>query len=112
MFVTKVQPCLTIPLAEGTVATVQGSAGATKIAELCNLDGANTITYKWQFSDDGAIWTDIGVAAPIAPGNSVTTLLTAHVFHRLRASGNLTATAALKVQSVMDWNAVMSFVNL
>jgi hypothetical protein len=89
MFVTKVEPQLEVALAEGTVATVQGLAAVPKEVVIDNLDAANTLTWKFQYSDDASTWTDIGVSATLAAGGSVRTTLEDHVFYRLRASGDL-----------------------
>lgn len=90
MFNTQVLPLVVVPLAEGTVLTIQGPAAITKRITLENLDSSNTLTYKWQWTDDGISWTDVAPFATIAPGAApVHADLTAHIRHRLRAYGDL-----------------------
>lgn len=110
MFNNKIQPLAEVPLSEGTVFTVQGPAAMTKMIVLENLDQANTMTWKFQYSDDGAAWTDVAVATTLAPGVAVHVDLTAHVFHRLRASGDLNIAVEAGVQ--MPFNDSFNFFNL
>jgi hypothetical protein len=110
MLVSKVQPNITVAVSEGTVLTVQGNAGETKSVTLENLDAANTLSYKWQYSSDGVTWTDVAPTATLAPTDHVHTDLTTYVYHRLRASGNLTMAA--KVDVYQAFNNIFSFVNL
>jgi len=110
MHVSKYQPAITVDIAEGTVLTVQGLASESKVIKIQNLDLANTLTYKFQYSLDGATWTDLAVSATLAPEAHIVTTLTTYVFHRLRASGNLTI--AVEVSAYQAWNDVFSFVNL
>jgi hypothetical protein len=110
MFDVKTQPQVVIPLTEGTVFVVQGPASMTKMVVLENLDQANTMTYKFQFSDDGTIYTDVAAFTTLAPGAAVHVDLTAHVFHRLRAFGDLLIAVEVGVQ--MPFNAAFNFFNL
>lgn len=110
MLITKTQPNITVPISEGTVLTIQGNAGESKVVVLENLDAANTLTYKWQYSSDGAVWIDLAASTTLAPTDHVTQVLTSYVYHRLRASGNLTLAA--KVDVYQTFNNIFSFVNL
>jgi hypothetical protein len=108
MFVTKSEPQISVGATEGTTFTVQGAAGATKRVAIKNLDSANTLTYRYQFSDDAQTWTDVATDTTLAPGAEVETDLTAHVFHRLRASGNLNIAA--KVDSSVAFQNTFTFI--
>lgn len=110
MLVSKTQPNITVPLTEGTVLTVQGNAAEVKAVTLENLDAASTLTYRFQWSDDGATWTDVAANTTLAPLAHVKVDLTAHVYHRLRAEGNLLIAA--KVDVYQSFNSIFSFVNL
>jgi len=110
MFVSKVQPNITVAISEGTVLTVQGNAAEVKSVVIENLDAANTLTYKWQSSDDGSTWTDVAASATLAPTEHIHADLSAHVYHRLRASGNLLI--SVKVDVYQSFNNIFSFVNL
>lgn len=89
MFVTKTEPKVAVALAEGTVFEIQGLSSIPKEVVIDNLDQINTLTWKFQYSDDGSTWTDIGTSATLAAEESVRTTLSDHVFYRLRASGDL-----------------------
>lgn len=106
MFVTKTVPKLTVAVSEGTVASIQTAAGKQKDTLIENLDGANTLTYRWQFSDDEISWTDVAPNSTVPPGGRVRTILSGHIFHRLRGLGNLNI--ALKVDSELE--ATTSFI--
>jgi CII-binding regulator of phage lambda lysogenization HflD len=81
MFDVRTQPLVTVPLAEGTVLTVQ--------VHLENLDVAATMSYKFQWSDDNVTWTDVAASTTLAPLAHIHVDLIAHIMHRLRASGDL-----------------------
>jgi hypothetical protein len=89
MFDVRTQPQVVVPLAEGTVLTVQGPAAITKKVHIENLDSSNTLTWKFQSSDDGVTWTDVAASTTLAPLGNVHVDLVAHIMHRLRASGDL-----------------------
>ena len=108
MFVTKSEPLINVGPTEGTIFTVQGSAGITKRTAIRNLDGASTLTFRYQFSDDGAAWTDVAPDTTLAPGAEIETDLTAHVFHRLRASGNLDI--ATKLDASVPFVSTFTFI--
>ena len=108
MFVTKSEPQINVGPTEGTIFTVQGSAGITKSVALKNLDGASTLTFRYQFSDDGQSWTDVGPDTTLAPGAEVETGLIDHVFHRLRASGNLDI--ATKLDASVPFVSTFTFI--
>ena len=110
MFITQNQPSLTVPVGEGTVFDVQGSAAESKTVKIMNLDDTNTLTYKFQYSDDGTTWTDVAALSTVAPADWLVTTLTAHVFHRLRAYGNLDI--AVEVSMVLSPSTRFTFVNL
>lgn len=110
MLVVKNQPTITVPLAEGTVLTVQGNAGESKIVTIENLDPASTLTYRFQYSSDGVTWTDVAANTTLAPLAHIDITLDTYVYHRLRASGNLLIAA--QVQAYQTFNSIFSFVNL
>jgi hypothetical protein len=89
MFDVRTQPRIAVALAEGTVLTVQGPAAIPKKVHIENLDQANTLSYKFQYSDDNVSWTDVSPTTTLAPLGDVHIDLTAHIFHRLRAAGDL-----------------------
>jgi len=89
MFVTKVEPKIAVAVSEGTVFSIQGLSAVPKEVVLDNLDESNTLTYKWQHSDDDDTWTDVAAEDTLAAGGSIRTSLADHVFYRLRASGSL-----------------------
>lgn len=89
MFVTRTHPIVIVPLLSGTVFSVMGAAALIKRVTMDNLDQANTLTYKFQYSDDGVTWTDVAVSAALAPGASVHTDLTGHIYHQMVGSGDL-----------------------
>lgn len=89
MFVSKNEPKINVPVSEGTVFTVQSAAGVERRVAMENLDAANTMTWRFQYSDDNSTWTDEATDTTLAPGARIAEELTGHVFYRLRASGNL-----------------------
>lgn len=89
MFVTRTHPMLTVPLLAGTVFNILGPAVLTKRVTMDNLDQANTLSYKFQYSDDGTTWTDVAAITTLAPLASVHVDLTAHIYHQMVASGDL-----------------------
>src|SRR5688572_8104701 len=96
MFKFEVQPVVSVPLSEGTIFDFVGSDVVGKLVILENLDAANTLTYKWQTSNDQTTWTDVAANATIAPTAAAAFLLTQNApFIRLRASGNLSAAVAV-----------------
>lgn len=110
MFVVKTQPNVTVPLLSGDILTIQASAATTKRVMIENLDVANTLTYKFQWSDDAATWTDVAVAAALAPLASFHVDLAGHIFHKLVASGDLDI--AVEVAGRMAYNNIFSFVTI
>jgi len=90
MFESKVQPNISVPVTEGTVLTVSAPAAVERRVVIENLDLSNTLTWRWQFSDNGTSFADVAPDASLAPGLRVASILSGHVFYRLRASGNLT----------------------
>ena len=93
MFVTRTHPMLVVPLLSGTVFSVLGPASLVKRVTMDNLDQANTLTYKFQWSDDGTTWTDVAANATLAPGASVHVDLTGHIYHQMVGSGDLNIAA-------------------
>jgi hypothetical protein len=89
MNITKSEPQLSVAVSEGTVCTIQGLAAQSHLVVIENLDAANTLTYRFQYSNDGSSWTDVAADATLAPTLRVRATLTGSVFYRLRASGNL-----------------------
>lgn len=89
MFVEQVEPQIAVGATEGTIFTVEGTAAQVRRIELVNLDATNTMTYRFEYSDDGASWTDVAADTTLAPGLSVVNSLSGQVFYRLRASGSL-----------------------
>lgn len=76
-----------------------------------NLDAANTLTWKFQASNDATTWVDEAADTTLAPGSRVSVSLSGSVFYRLRASGNLSI--AVKVDAEQDIvNATFSFHNI
>lgn len=100
MYVSKIEPVMTVPMSEGTVFVVQAPAGTERRIVLENLDVANTLTYKFQLSNDNSMWTDVAANATLAPGGRVGIVLSAATFYRLRASGNLSI--SVKVDAEVD----------
>jgi hypothetical protein len=98
MFVTKTEPNIAVGVSESTVFSIQGLAAVPKETVIDNLDQANTLTYKWQYSDDDSTWTDVAVESTLAAGGSLRTTLTDHVFYRLRASGSLDISAMVEAR--------------
>jgi hypothetical protein len=96
MMVTHVQPAITVPVSEGTVLELVDADPVGRLVIVENLDDANTMYWKFQTSPDKSTWTDVSSYAALAPGAAVAvTLSSANSFHRLRAYGNLTASAAV-----------------
>jgi len=96
MIVAHVQPNITVPLAEATVLELVDADPTGRLVILENLDLANTMTYKWQTSPDRSVWTDLAASTTLAPLTAIGMMLTsANNFHRLRASGNLTAAVGI-----------------
>lgn len=97
MYISKHEPQLTVPVSEGTVFTIQGLAAQRHRVVHDNLDGANTLTWRFQSSNDGSTWTDVAADTTLAPGLRVQNELSGSIFYRLRASGNLSI--SVKVDS-------------
>lgn len=96
MFVTHVEPSITVPVSEATVLEFIDADPAGRLVLLENLSDANTISYKFQVSTDRSIWTDVAAFTTLAPAGVVAALLTsANNFHRVRAYGNATLSAAV-----------------
>lgn len=91
MFVNLFEPDITVPAVEGEVFQVLGSLSRTVTLLMKNLDAANTLTYRFQYSDDASSWTDVAANTTLAPGATSAPIdLLGHPFFRLMASGNLT----------------------
>lgn len=110
LLVDKVLPLVSVPLTEGTVLTLQSAAGQAKTVVITNLDLANTLQYKFQFSDDGVNYTDVAPLAAVSPGDSVQTVLTGNIFHRIRALGNLNI--AVKASAVLPDASILHLSNI
>lgn len=93
MYISKHEPRLTVPATEGTVLTIQGLAAQRHRVVHENLDGANTLTWRWQSSNDASSWVDVAADTTLAPGLRVQSELIGSIFYRLRASGNLAIAA-------------------
>lgn len=89
MFVTQVEPQMAVAAGEGTVFVVEGTAAQERRIEVVNLDTANTLTARYEFSNDGVTWTDVAIDALLAPGLTRVDTLVGNIFYRLRASGSL-----------------------
>lgn len=89
MFVEQIEPQIAVGATEGTVFIVEGTAAQIRRIEIVNLDGANTLTWRYQSSNDGASWTDVDPDDTLAPGLTQVNSLSGAVFYRLRASGSL-----------------------
>jgi hypothetical protein len=89
MFNSNSVPYLNVPVSEATIFTVQGPAATAKTVVVENLDATNTMTYKYQYSDDGVTYTDAATFTTLAPAARVRSNPVNHIWWRLRASGNL-----------------------
>lgn len=108
MFVEKIEPNLAVPISEGTIFTVNGPSAVAQQVTLWNLDDVNTLSYKYQWSDDGgSTWTDVAVLATLAPGLQVVTSLSGHIQFRLRAFGNLACAA--RVTSLIPFAGIFTY---
>jgi hypothetical protein len=110
MLISKTIPNLAVAVSEATAVTITGPAAESKHIVLENLDASNTLTYKWQYSDDGLVWTDVAAFTTLSPEDWVHTDLSAHLMHRLRAYGNLTV--AIKADITIASTTTISFLNL
>jgi len=101
MFRFEVEPEIAAGVSEATLFTLIGTDAIGKMVIVENLDQANTLTYKWQWSNDQVTWTDIAAATTLSAGDSIGFLRTeVYQYLRLRGSGNLNvAVAVLRVQS-------------
>lgn len=109
MLESKFEPAISVALTEGTVLTVAAPANVERKVVLVNLDSSNTLTWRWQWSDNNSNWTDVDTDDTLAPGATApVSVLSGHLFYRLRASGNLTI--AVKVDAELPLvNATISF---
>jgi hypothetical protein len=89
---------LVVAVASGTVFSVLGPSALGKKVTMDNLDQANTLTYKFQWSDDGTTWTDVAANAALAPLASVHVDLTGHIYHQMVGSGNLNIAVEISVR--------------
>lgn len=110
MFVSRTEPKIAVPVSEGTVFTVQSPAAQQRDIILENTDPSNTMTYRYQQSNDNVTYTDVASNTTLAPGARVRTTLSGAIFYRLRASGNLNI--AVKIDSEMAFTGVFSFINI
>jgi hypothetical protein len=98
MFVSKHEPLLAVPVSEGTVFTVQAAPAVERRVVIENLDANNTMTWRFQSSDDSSVWTDVATDASLAPGLRVSNTLQGSTFYRLRASGSLNIAAKVDAE--------------
>jgi len=100
MFVTKIEPRLSVPTTEGTVILINTISGQAVSVVIENLDQFNTLTYKFQRSDNGSTWVDVATFAELAPESRVSTDLPTGTwpFFRLRGSGNLNVAVRVDAQ--------------
>ena len=110
MFVAKTVASIAVPVTEGTVLTVQSAAGQEKTIVIENLDAVNTLTYRFQFSDDGTNYTDVAANTTLAPGATVQVVLSGNIFHRVQAFGNLNI--AVNASSRLAFNGTIHFSNV
>lgn len=61
-----------IPTSEGTIFEISGIPASGLVVVIDNLDASNSITYKFQDSNDGVTWTDREFA-PCGGGSPATT---------------------------------------
>jgi len=96
MFRFEVEPEIAAGVSEGTLFTIIGTDDVGKMVIVENLDQANTLTYKWQWSNDQVTWTDIAASTTLAPGSSIGFLRSeVYQYLRLRGSGNLNVAVAM-----------------
>lgn len=110
LYVDKVVPQVSVPVTEGTVLTLQAAAAMEKTVLIENLDAVNTLTYRFQFSDDGSTWTDVAANTTLAPGGTVQVVLSGNIFHRLQALGNLNI--GVKASSRLAFTGIIHFSNV
>lgn len=89
MFVTQVEPQMAVAASEGTVFVIEGTAAQERRVEVVNLDLANSLTARYEFSNDGVSWTDVASDAVLAPTLTRVDVLTGNILYRLRGSGSL-----------------------
>ena len=90
MIVTAIEPSITVPLIEATVAELVDADLVGRQVIITNLDIANTLFWKFQYSLDKVAYTDLAAFAALAPLAAVQVVLTNPAnYHRLRAYGNL-----------------------
>jgi hypothetical protein len=80
---------MAVAAGEGTVFQVEGTAAQERRIEVVNLDLANSLTARYEESNDGVTFTDVAADALLAPGQTRVDVLTGSVFFRLRGSGSL-----------------------
>lgn len=110
LFVDKTVPLIVVPVTEATVLDLQSAAGQEKTVVIENLDGANTLTFRFQSSNDNVTFTDVAANATLAPGATIQTVLSGDIFHRIRAFGNLNI--AVKASSRLAFNGILHFSNV
>jgi len=111
MFLSMVQPNITVDVAESTLFQVLGAQSRTVVLVLENLDLANTLTYKVEYSSDNSTWNDFVVTTTLAPSTVSSPIdLVGYPFFRVRGSGNLTIAA--DVSGHFDWNDTFAVLNI
>lgn len=89
MFVEQVEPQMAVGAGEGTIFVVEGTAAQVRRIEFTNLDAVNTMTWRYEESNDGASWSDVAADDTLAAGASRVDSLSGSIFYRLRASGSV-----------------------
>ena len=110
VLIDKVVTQIAVPVTEGDLVTITSSAGQSKTVVIENLDAANTLQYKFQFSDDGVNFTDVAPLANLSPMTAVQVVLSGNIFHKLRGLGSLNI--AVKVSGNLTFNGTIDLTNV
>lgn len=110
VLIDKVVTQIAVPVTEGDLVTITASAAQEKTVTIENLDAANTLQFKFQFSDDGQIFTDVAPLAPLPPLTAVQVVLSGNIFHKLRGLGLLNI--AVKVSGRLTFNGTIDLTNV
>lgn len=100
MFVSQFEPLLSVGPTEGEVFRIEGTAAQERRVVVENLDSVNTLTYRFQNSNDASSWTDEASNATLAPGARTSVVLSGEVFYRLMGSGSLDI--AVRIETEKD----------
>lgn len=101
MYVAQFEPLLAVGASEGTIFTIEGTSAQERRVVIENLDVINTMTFRYEFSDDAITWTDEDPDAPLAAGSRFSTALIGHIFYRLRASGSLNIAVRIDTEKAL-----------